>query len=56
MLTVTFILSFVIYSGLPNLERITQSGIAFEKECKSHIVGFCGKEEGTYYSLYWKNK
>lgn len=42
--------------GLPNLQRITQSGFAFEKECKTQIAAFCGKEEDTYYPLYWKNK
>lgn len=49
MLTVTFILSIVNTSG-PNLQRITQSGFTFEKECKSQIVAFCGKEEDTHYS------
>lgn len=49
MLTVTFILFCVISSGLPNLQRIIQCGFAFEKECKSQIIAFCGKEEDTCY-------
>jgi len=55
MLRVTFILSFVISSGLRNLQRITQSGFSFEKECKSQIVAFYCKEEDTYYSSYWNS-
>lgn len=42
--------------GLPNLQRITQSGFVFEKECKTQIAAFCSKEEDTYYPSYRKNK
>lgn len=50
------ILSFLCSSGLPNLQRITQSGFGFEKDCKHQIVAFWGKEEDACYSSYWKIK